>query len=472
MHQGTELPAKNKIIAAVIPDIAEDENGQIVFLVNPAALRDIRANGHVPVIVPVHSHGQEIDLAAHAFIRWSFDYIHASEEIKEKLDSSPYMRAMKDFIDHKMETSRDLSAAIGDAVDHPSQNHVLDHLNPRVMVVPDFKDGIIRLSKRFIDALRQGSRVIPVIASGADYLHAEYDYVEASGILLPGSNSHYHPKHYGGAQDEPDSVYDLPRDELVKTAVEKAHEEDIPLFGICSGMQGIVVFGDTKGRLIPDLHAADRPGHHAARNLRTEEAFVDTVAAITSTRLAAVGLKKPARFTAAHSIHLAPGSFLTHLLNLTIKFRAANQKNIHHGFDVPVNSLHEQSIDETTLGDDLSVEAVAEDGTIEAIHSRRHKYIVGVQFHPEAAFMKDVPVGDKLEVALYRALFWSFGQAAHDRMWLKQITRRNGGGAWRNRGMAWIYMKVPGTIHMTPEFVTGGGFSGTSYHLEPRLWYN
>jgi gamma-glutamyl-gamma-aminobutyrate hydrolase PuuD len=334
--------------------------------------------------------------------------------------------------------------------------------------VPDFKDGKIRLSQRFIDALHLGSKVIPVIASGAEHFDEEMDYANAGGVLLPGSNSHYHPKHYGAAQDEPDAAYDLARDDLIKAAVEKAYEEDIPLFGICSGMQGIVLFGEAKGRLIPDLHRVERPGHHAAGRLGKED-FQEATSAMVSTR-PYVAKKKPVCFAAAHNVKLQPGSFLTHLLNLAIRFRNGNQSNINFGFDVPVNSLHQQAIDETSLGDDLSIEGVAEDGTIEAVHSRRHQYIVGVQFHPEAAYMKDVPAQHPLETALYRALFWSFGEAVSEKCWKQLVTRRSSGGNWRNRGMSLIYMTVPGTIHMTPEFVTGGGFSGTACSLMPKLW--
>ena len=46
-----------------------------------------------------------------------------------------------------------------------------------------------------------------------------------------------------------------------------------------------------------------------------------------------------------------------------------------------VNSLHWQAVDR--LGDNLSVEATAEDGTIEAVRHTKATYCVGVQWHPE-----------------------------------------------------------------------------------------
>jgi putative glutamine amidotransferase len=64
-----------------------------------------------------------------------------------------------------------------------------------------------------------------------------------------------------------------------------------------------------------------------------------------------------------------------------------------------VNSLHYQGIDR--LGDGLVVEAVAPDGTIEAVRSAAG-FALGVQWHPEFAAMSD-PAS--------RAIFAAFGAA-------------------------------------------------------------
>jgi putative glutamine amidotransferase len=49
-----------------------------------------------------------------------------------------------------------------------------------------------------------------------------------------------------------------------------------------------------------------------------------------------------------------------------------------------VNSLHEQAADK--LGDGLFVEAVSEDGVVEALSLPARRFVCGVQWHPEGDF--------------------------------------------------------------------------------------
>jgi putative glutamine amidotransferase len=66
-----------------------------------------------------------------------------------------------------------------------------------------------------------------------------------------------------------------------------------------------------------------------------------------------------------------------------------------------VNSLHAQAIDR--LADRLVVEAVAEDGTIEAVRVKDAPgFALGIQWHPEARLADD---------AWSQALFTAFGDA-------------------------------------------------------------
>jgi putative glutamine amidotransferase len=69
---------------------------------------------------------------------------------------------------------------------------------------------------------------------------------------------------------------------------------------------------------------------------------------------------------------------------------------------ITVNSLHWQAIDKLAPG--LAVEAIAEDGTIEAVRVKgAQSFAIGVQWHPEWRFAED---------AFSRVLFSAFTAAA------------------------------------------------------------
>jgi putative glutamine amidotransferase len=71
-----------------------------------------------------------------------------------------------------------------------------------------------------------------------------------------------------------------------------------------------------------------------------------------------------------------------------------------------VNSLHRQAVGR--LGDNLTVEAVAPDGTVEAVSVKNASaFALGVQWHPEYWVTSDAPS---------RALFAAFGDAVRRRM--------------------------------------------------------
>ena len=109
-----------------------------------------------------------------------------------------------------------------------------------------------------------------------------------------------------------------------------------PVLGICRGMQLINVA--------------------AGGTLRT----IDAALALLHS--------DPARYAVhAHPITLQPGGYLERL------YAVARGR---------VSSAHRQAI--AKLGDWLIVEAHVEaDSVIEAVRSRRHRYVVGVQWHPE-----------------------------------------------------------------------------------------
>ncbi|WP_300342058.1 gamma-glutamyl-gamma-aminobutyrate hydrolase family protein, partial [Fusobacterium sp.] len=51
------------------------------------------------------------------------------------------------------------------------------------------------------------------------------------------------------------------------------------------------------------------------------------------------------------------------------------------GNSILTNSFHHQSIDK--IGDGLTTIATTEDGIVEAIQMKSHKFLYGIQWHPE-----------------------------------------------------------------------------------------
>lgn len=69
-------------------------------------------------------------------------------------------------------------------------------------------------------------------------------------------------------------------------------------------------------------------------------------------------------------------------------FLSGNLAKLIERESIDTNSFHHQAI--KRLGTSLSVSAVSDDGTIEAIEGTGDNYLRGVQFHPEKTFKYDI----------------------------------------------------------------------------------
>jgi putative glutamine amidotransferase len=162
------------------------------------------------------------------------------------------------------------------------------------------------------------------------------------GILMTGSTSNVHPSRYGMAETEAHKPFDLARDEAAFQLFDMAIERDMPLLAICRGFQELNVA--CGGTLNPTVHEIDGRMDH--RMPEGDDADV--------------------KFGVQHRVNFTKDGYLHQLLSVE---------------DAAVNSLHWQAVER--LGDNLSVEATAADGTIEAIKHVQATYCVGVQWHPE-----------------------------------------------------------------------------------------
>lgn len=128
------------------------------------------------------------------------------------------------------------------------------------------------------------------------------------------------------------------RDELEFPVLRQALEWDLPVLAICRGMQVLnVALG---GSLIQHV-----PGHKAE-------------------------LRDSQWVSVRHHVWIAPGSRLTAVLGA--------------GGYVRVNSRHHQAVREAQKAPRLMASAYSpEDFLVEALESPSHRFVIGVQWHPE-----------------------------------------------------------------------------------------
>lgn len=164
--------------------------------------------------------------------------------------------------------------------------------------------------------------------------HNSDELENCDGLVLTGGVD-VAPELYGEWPDETVKV-DSERDGIEYKMIDAALKRDIPIVGICRGLQVLnVYFG---GTLIIDLEKFHGRNHRAISD--DEDRF--------------------------HKVILISESKL---------------KNYIKQEDGIVNSSHHQAADR--IGSGLKVVARADDGTVEAIESSDGRSIVAVQWHPE-----------------------------------------------------------------------------------------
>jgi putative glutamine amidotransferase len=163
---------------------------------------------------------------------------------------------------------------------------------------------------------------------------------KCSGLLMSGG-ADVHPGYYGQPEDTVLCEIDFYRDTLEMAILEKANRLNMPVFGVCRGLQVLNVFYG--GSLYPDI----------------PERFDTSVVHRTSDR----------SFDAMHPVSPVEGSWLKALTGVS---------------SGEVNSMHHQGIHRLALP--LKASAYSPDSLIEAIErieTDMAPFLMAVQWHPE-----------------------------------------------------------------------------------------
>ena len=199
------------------------------------------------------------------------------------------------------------------------------------------------VNQRYLLALSETAGALPMIIPAlGQRLDLDDVVARLDGLLVTGSPSNVEPHHYGCCRDREDILHDPARDSTTLPLLRRCLATGVPVLAICRGIQELnVVMGGTLHQFLHEV-----PGKVDHRSDKSKP----------------IG----ERAGPAHPVSLAPHGVLAQLAGTT---------------EVMVNSLHGQGIDR--LGEGLVAEAVAPDGTIEAVRVATAKaFAVGVQFHP------------------------------------------------------------------------------------------
>ncbi len=216
---------------------------------------------------------------------------------------------------------------------------------PLIIVSPLWDDKLqsLWMIPGYLDGLRKAGAdpIVLNLDSSADYL--DHLISISDGILITGGPD-VSPLLY---DESPRPLCGAPcevRDKLETHLLAAADQRDIPLLGICRGLQIMNVFFG--GSLYQDL-----PSESSSE---------------TSHRMT------PPYDRRVHDVSVTSGTLLHDILGRDT---------------IGVNSYHHQGVKRVGAG--LTVSAVASDGLVESLENRGKTFMLAVQWHPE--FMPEAP---------------------------------------------------------------------------------
>jgi len=229
------------------------------------------------------------------------------------------------------------------------------------------------VGEKYLAALINGADALPLMVPvmpddvDIDELLQQFD-----GIFLTGSYSNVEPHHYDGEPSEEGTLHDPHRDAVTLPLVKRALECGVPVFAVCRGFQELnVALGGSLHQKVHEVQGYNNHLENKADPLETQ-------------------------YGPSHAVTLVEGGLLRKLAGTD---------------SAMVNSLHAQGVARLAKG--VSVEAVADDGLIEAFRvDGVQGFALAVQWHPEWQVTKN-----EFSMQIFKA----FGDACRARAAERQV---------------------------------------------------
>ncbi len=212
-----------------------------------------------------------------------------------------------------------------------------------VMPLWDDEKESIWMLPGYLDGLREAGAIPLILPLTAEEEELERLMVLCDGFLLTGGHD-VSPEVYGEEPLEGLISSCGARDRMETVVLKKAIEADMPVLGICRGIQFVnAALGGTLYQDLPLQHPSETEHHQTA----------------------------PYDIP-VHEVSLVRNTPLHCLLGVE---------------RLPVNSYHHQAVKDLAPG--LEVMAVSPDGLTEALYMPGKSFLWAVQWHPEFSFRKD-----------------------------------------------------------------------------------
>lgn len=232
--------------------------------------------------------------------------------------------------------------------------------SPIIGISANFQDNCLTLTEGYFSSILEAGGtpiLLPAFSLENDNsINAIFSFLnQIDGLILSGG-ADINPLYMGEEPIPGLQHINYRRDQQELLLVRLAANRQIPILGICRGMQVMnVALG---GNLYQDL-TSQKEGDLLKHSQDLDKGI------------------------SSHSVMITEGSILHQLFNTT---------HLH------VNSFHHQAV--KSVAPTMRVTATAHDGVIEAIESNEYKSILGIQWHPECY----LPAGDSSMMPIFQWL--------------------------------------------------------------------